>query len=1239
MFHSIPRLHSPFIGRVPFRAWLVADVGGVQPVFSLSHWSEAMTYVPRHSGHKTSISLTCAISHSGRRLLSSLFGTILVLLLPALCAAQIATGSLSGIVMDNSGAVIPGADVTLRDQATNTTQVMKSNGSGNFAFSVVPAGTYTIRITHAGFSAYELSGIVLNEGEVRNVPHIALKPGGESTTVQVSADSEMVPLESGQVQTTLNEQMVSQLSIQGRDAAELIKVLPGMAINSGLGQSEYNSLVTGTATGPVGSFSASGTAPDGGLAMTLDGANITDTGTQGLQMINVNQDQTAQVSILNSAFGAEYAKGPVLFQAISKSGGAAFHGSAYLYARDQVLNATDAYTKAVGFTRPDESYYYPGFTLGGPVLIPKTSFNHNRDKLFFFAGYEYFKQQPPGNPHELFVPTAQMLSGNFSPAYLSTLGQTGQSGVVPCATAIGTYCATSGIVNGQIPQAQVDPDALAYAKLFPAANQNPATNNGFNYVFLDNPPLNHWEARGRLDYHPNSKATISGSYTRQDEVSVNNFGIYYEPGDTLPYPTQLDAARTATFWTGNYTQTIGNSLTNNFIITYLEQNFPLKPVNPKAIDPSTIGFTAAGPFKNTGIAQIPNIFSYSCYQSSTSGCFPGIYGPGFLPGFQNGAFGYTKHAPAITDDLIKVLGRHTLRAGFYWDGNEQIVAQPAAYEANGQGSYDFETYGSNSTGNPVADFLIGHAVNYVQANAQPIQDITFHQYSFYGEDQWKIKNKLTVTYGLRFDHQGQWYPTNSPGFAVWDPSLYNDSPNASSFTGLTWHSKDGSVPLSGWQSRAFVPLPRVGVAYDFTGTGRTVLRGGYGLYLWQVSYNDVQAAFNPPIGVQTVSTPALNSFADAANYQPSAAIGQNGSVNVLEKGDDHTPSTGSWNVTLSQQGPKGSIFEISYVGNRTRDALLTDTSTSSVAALTNINKIPVGALFGPDPVTGITYAPGQVPSSALLDYRPYHNYQILSVTTHGSYSNYNALMTTWQKQKGPVTFTANYTWSKAMGIRDGQTDNADFGNGFATDAFTLHNNYGPLGYDRTHIFNAAYIIQLPSPIHGKVLESGLVNGWQLSGITQLQSGPPIQPNTNGTLNATFAPGVSNQSILGTDSQVLVPTLTCDPRDKKYFNPSCFATPTIGQNGPSVYPDIKGPGYFESDLAMYKTFHPWRENQLQFRFSAFNFLNHAISQCGNGNDVNLVLTGPNGTNSNGSTTGTPRYEVGRRVVELAVKYVF
>jgi hypothetical protein len=289
----------------------------------------------------------------------------------------------------------------------------------------------------------------------------------------------------------------------------------------------------------------------------------------------------------------------------------------------------------------------------------------------------------------------------------------------------------------------------------------------------------------------------------------------------------------------------------------------------------------------------------------------------------------------------------------------------------------------------------------------------------------------------------------------------------------------------------------------------------------------------------------------------------------------------------------------------------------------------------------------------------------MTLVGHGSYANYNGLIATWQKQAGRVTFMTNYTFSKVLGVRDNQTDNGQ-GDGNTLWPFALRPNYGVLNYDHTQIFNAAYVVNLPSPVKGKDTGSkflgGLVNGWVASGITQLQSGAPIQGNTGGTLNASFGcvnhtnpdgsitcAGYDGQNQLGTSSVSLVPRVTCDPRSGlksgQYFNTNCFAPPLPGSQGDVIWPYIHGPHFFNSDLSIYKRFAIKENKRLEFRFSAFNFLNHPNPQFAtSGNtDVNLNFANANGTlaqsNQNALTTGTPLFTVGRRVVEFMAKFNF
>ena len=1192
-----------------------------------------------------------------------------VFLLPVSTRAQVASSTLSGTVYDESGAVVPGAQVVVKNDATATTREMETSGAGSFSFPALMPGSYTLTVTAKGFKTFEQKNIKLSEAESRSLPNLRLQVGvaNEMITVETGVEA-IAPVDTGANGTTLNETMVTNIAIQGRDAAELIKLMPGMGLNRGLGQDPWTSLNTSSNSGPVGQFSASGTQPNGGLQLTVDGGLIVDTGNMGTQVANINQDQTAELTIRNSAFNAEYSRGPVTVEATGKSGASQFHGGAYLYTRNSIFNAEDASLKAASVAKPDDRYYYPGGTLGGPVIIPGSNFNKNRDKLFFFTAYEYMKQNPSGTLHQLFVPTADMLGtapgknyADFSPAYLSSIHAYGPVSNVPCQNNSGfwnysTFCGTptgQTITNGQIPLSLLDPNALALAKLFPAPNIDPATHGGNNFQFIDSPPINRWEFKARADYNITQKTRLYVSYNRQDETDVNNFGVWWNPNSTLPYPTEMPAALVSSLWSTSVMHVFTPALTNETTFNYTSFINPVRASNIGKVNPTNVGYNVQNPFSPSIKPMIPNLLSWEC-ANGNGGCFPGFWAPAYSSGFAGGAFGALKRVPSLSDNLSWVKGTHTMKFGFFWahGGNQQTEG---AWDSNNgfpQGRFQFAPYAFYSTNNTLADFVIGHPVGFAQTSSDPLHTLWYNEIAFFAQDSWKATRRLTLTFGIRFDREGQWYPTdsNSPGMAVWDPTLCPASsapgPKCSgpNLPGFTWHGINKSIPLSGFPSR-FTPDPRVGAAFDIFGNGRTVVRGGYGMYRYQLAYNDVAGALDSPLGIQAFQTTCtMQSLAQiatpgclptsAAGSLPAASSGL--SISALQKGDNRTPVVQNWTFLIDQRAPWNSLFEIGYVGSHTSNMLI-------AAGLSNVNHIPLGALFAPDPVTGITYYCQGTPSAtckaggppSTADYTPYL-YNSVSVNTHGSYSNYHALQAMWQKQKGRSTYMVNYTFSKVLGIRDGQTNNGA-GNGSVIDVFNLNNNYGVLAYDHTHIFNTAYIIGLPSLHSGNSFAKGAANGWQVSGVLQFQSGAPFQPNVGGNFNPNWPAGVSNQSILGTNADTLVPVLTCNPGKGltagQYFNPSCFAVPTRGQNGNVIMPYFKGPAYFDTDLSLYKTFNVTERQHLEFRIQAFNFINHALPTFQFGG-TNLNFNAPN----NGETGKAP-ITIGRRVMELAIKYNF
>lgn len=1206
-------------------------------------------------------SVTARHIHPGRSfwLLGLLIAALAVSQVPVF--AQFASGSIGATVTDATGAVVPAAKVVLKNEATGALRDSVTNNSGAFDFPSILPGTYDVTITAAGLQTFEEQGITLTQGSTLRLPTIVLQVQSTKQEVEVVAGADVVvPVDSGQASQTLNKNMIENISIAGRDAAELIKIMPGMGMTGGLSQNMWGqgSVPTQQNSGPIGAFTAQGTQPNGGMTMTSDGANLLDPGNQGTQTANINQNQIQEVSILTSAYGAEFAKGPVTFQAIGKSGGAQFHGQAYLYARNGVFDSNGSFNNANSVQAPTNSFYYPGGDFGGPVIIPGTHFNKNHDKLFFYAAYEYMDQHPAGSLQSYFVPTAQMQAGNFSPAYLASLGPgfasakggAGANAVTGATNPDGTKVLYPG---GMIPTTDLDPNSAALLKLMPAPNVDPVTNpSGDNYQYFNNEPVNRWELRLRGDYNLSDKTKLFFSWNHQIEHDISPISIWWQIGGSLPYPSAQNATQVSQVYSANLVHVFSPTLTNEFVFAEATFLNPIILANPAAVDPSKIGFSMTGLFTDPYSPQIPNTYGWS---NSAVGFATYPYGEPFTPGGAN-SFGKLSQTPNISDNVTKILGSHTLKAGFYWDYARNYQTSGGLNDSV-QGGAEFDPWGSTSTGNPLADWVTGRISGFTQDAAEAVQDEKYYQYSFFVNDQWKATRRLTLTGGLRFDHMGNWVPNDPQGIAVWDPATYNNSPSAPAWTGLEWHSIDPSIPLSGFPSKPFFVEPRMGFAYDIFGNGKTVLRGGAGLFRYQISYNSASAGYNQPLGiVSDVSTTGKcclgwNNFPAFSPALGAAGLGS--SISVLQMGDERTPNTWNYNVTVSQRVPWRSVAEFQYSGNKSQDMLINGGNGN----LGNIDNVPLGAFFGVDPVTGVNnYNNGAtLPSTFanLNQYRPYSNYAGIALQSHGSYANYNAFIATWQKQSGRMTFTTNYTFSKILGIRDGNSANGAQA-GPSPDPFNLASNYGVLSWDHTHIFNAAYVFNLPAPVKDNKLLGGVVNGWVLSGITQFQSGAPIQPNTNYGLNISWPTELQPTNWLGTNAiGQTQPVLTCDPRSNlksgQYFNPNCFAPPTNNQQGDLIWPYIKGPAFFNSDLAIYKDFLFKEHQKIELRFSAFNFLNHPLPQfnsVGNNNDVELNFSTGNAasplsqTNLNGITSGSPLYknEV-PRVIEFTAKYNF
>jgi hypothetical protein len=1261
------------------------------------------------------------------------------------------TSSISGTVKDETGALIPKAKVVLVNQSSGGKRSLEANAEGFFYFAAVPPGTYRVEVSYKGFESWKVTDVTVHPGDNLTIPKINLLVGAVEDSVVVTAEVAGVALDSGEHSTLITSTQIQRLSTVGRDAGELISILPGFAVNatdaSNTGLSYQNA---GFGTNNMGSFGANGAAPQSGMtAISADGASLIDPGDMGGTLASVNMDQVEEVKVQTSNFGADVARGPIVINAVGKSGGTEYHGSIYTYMRNYAANANDWVSNYFGTARPTSRYLYPGGSVGGPVRIPGTNFNKSK-KLIFWAGYESYRQAVPQALLKAFVPpgpgsTYDMLDGDLSVnSIASALNVTASDLQDPnkgctsyaspgtlfqnmgglCYTPTGVTDQSGNQVTGGIIK-DIDPGIAAYERWYPKPNRTPqpvtnalgaetAATDGINYVRNQMTTQNGYQFHSRVDANFSDNLKLYGTYNWEKVNAVSQLGAaWYGPvglSSNIQMPTPYNSNTYSHYLTLNLTKTLSASSTNELVLAGVYFNNPGQYADLSKVETQNTAWQAAG---YDGGVRADVLYGQNSTASKVGDHFlPGIGGwegvnmPTYGAGYVDPKRGQylDKMDVTLSDNLTRIYRTHSIKAGFY---AEQTINNGINLGSDLNGymffmrwdsclpnmttNYNGAEPKSFSMGNEWGNFLTGCPLSAGQDTSDPASNLGFKTIEGYVTDEWKVNSRLTLTLGIRLSHLSPWTDRHGIGIAVFEPSQLQEhvllstlTQDPKTWTGFSWHQKDPSIPTSGIPSRALFYAPRFSLAYDLYGNGKTTLRGGWGAYHSHEGLFYV-AGSSMPLGLQSWNMSSAGTACTFAQmysndstirpcgyYTASSVSSQMApfTVSANDPHDDRSPVTYNYNFTVDQALPRKVQFELAYVGNQSTDL-------STLANLQNQNVVPLGAYFGPDPAIG-SAEQGQVQPlsnipSNMTDYRPYPNYYQINVPTHKAWSNYNALQASLNRQTGAIAFGVNYTWSKALAVR------GSWDTGSIADPVNMHHDYGIASYDRRQVINGTYSWQEGTLYHGHRSLRPVLNGWEMSGILQVASGPDLSVlNGYGTnyglsggatyyasASATTAQTlqVNSSSWLGSSDYTLQPTVTCNPalglnkRLHQYVNGSCFGLPAPGSQGVWNLPYVQGPKFFKWDTTLFKDFKVRDKQSMQFRLAAFNVLNHPLISfsgqdpsnpltlnVGDPSDshytsIQDALSGITVMNTGSYQFGQTKFKAGGRILEGSVKYNF
>src|ERR1039457_1124709 len=977
-----------------------------------------------------------------------------LLVLP-LAVGQSQFASLSGTVADATGAVANAANVTVKNVASGELRKTVTNRDGFFSVPTLPAGNYQVTVEMKGFQKWVGSGVVLNGSDSKTM-NVELKVGGANETVEVNAlTQEVATVDSGEKSALISSKELQDLSLVGRNATEYLKLLPGatMTENSAISRPAYDGQVVGINGFAVGNSAAGLGAVQingQGVDITQDGQHSFDPGSGTATPVNPNPNMISEVKVLTSNFSAENAKGPVVVNTVTKGGGSTFHGEAYMYARNQVMNSEDALNSwteksqglAPGSLKIPSSYYYPGFNVGGPLFIPGTNFNHSKKKVFFFEGYENYRQDLDGGLDRSFVMTPDMLNGDFSA--LSTYGSKvphSAVGAVPTAPAAGTRlgfdlrsAAGCTISGGILSAACIDPNAQKLLAVdLPTPNADPSA-TGFNYIQAFSVAQHSWQnvVRGDVNIRDNTK--VYATWSRQRETANMPMGLWIGTGDwTVPAPSNAIGANGSDAYGVSFLHVFSPTMTSETRFGYTKINFPTDLADLAKQTRAGVGYNSTGIFGNS---NTPAVVSWGSTMPNL-GDVGHDYHPTMIA---------VKGMPSVSENLTKVFKTHTTKYGFYYE--HLYNKQDNWGQFMGAIAYGATGWGGGTTGNEYAYALmgIGHGGYFEQALPPPT-NLAQNIASFYAQDDWKVSRRITVQYGLRFEHYAKPY-SNPFGLAVFNPAAYDSSilPADNTQTGISWHSLDHNIPISGAGSRFLFFSPRVGAAIDVFGTGKTIVRGGWGRYRFYDSVqsnNYVQPAqtatgssswscgWNDPLCPtwESVDAHALT----PPVYGSGLPAGANKGVFVMNPKNDEQPLVTSYSLTIDQQLPSKFRLEMSYVGNHTDyqqgytnfyNAIPLGTITTASASATPARIAACQPAASPDHL-------GDTACKQL--FRPFPDYTTINESITVGKAQFDSFQASLHRNVGLLNLQANYTFSKAVG--DGaQLSNGGVPGGMSTSA-------------------------------------------------------------------------------------------------------------------------------------------------------------------------------------------------------------